>query len=250
MLNKIKSMFGKGTGKTNTPEQGVSHVEHPSFDLGTASELTPMDPDKGEDLEQWAHNAGRNFALKADGTGFALEGEVDGYEWRMERGAPSRDYINHTELRGRIDLGLNPDTQLMIMSRSLKRALDNNVYSQFTNTLQTIAHSRMPEEMLWLTMYPEVGWKSLGEMFIEFFSILAESEQHARAWIDEDFVSKMTNRKSLNQHQPFVLMIMRGKLYMRCEFDDNPDTLEGLVDVFECAAHSANRSRDVFSNLA
>lgn len=250
MLDKIRNMLGRGTGRTDAPEQDTGQTEHQSFELDAASQLTPMDPDRGEDLEQWARKAGRNFTLKTDGTGFALEGEVDGHEWRMERGAPSRDYINHTELRARIDLDLNPDAQLMVMSRSLKRALDNNVYSQFTNTLQTIAHSRMPEEMLWLTMYPEVGWKSLGEVFVEFFSILAESEQHARAWIDDGFIRKMTKRKNLNQHQPFVMMIMRGKLYMRCEFDDNPDTLEGLVELFECAAHSAHRNRDVFSNLA
>lgn len=250
MLKKIKNIFSKSTEGNEQSPAKEAEDESQNIQSGELASISILDADKAEDLQAWANETDYDFTLKTDQSGFALQGEVEGYAWRMERGSPSREYINHTELRGRVELGLNEDVQMMVMSRSLKRALDNNVFSQFTDTLQTIAHSRMPEEMLWLTMYPEVGWKTLTEMFVEFFSILAESKQHAHAWINDDFVEKMTKRSNMNQHLPFVMMIMRGKLYIRCEFDDNPDTLAGLVDLFECAARSAHESRDTFNNLA
>lgn len=244
MLNKLKNLFNKSDAEAAPKSASASAA---SVAASSAPSSTLLPPAQIDAIREQVKDAGYEFQAKSDGSGFAVGGEVAGYEWRMERGAPMRDYINTTELRCKLDLELDPELQVMVLNRPLRRALDNNVFSQFTDTLQTVVNNRMPEEMLWLTMYPEVGWKTLDATFMEYFCIYAETSDVAQAWISDDITQTLLNRTNFNQHDPFVLMLLRGKVYLRCEYDDTPETLLGLIRTIETLGAQAHAQRDAMT---
>jgi len=195
-------------------------------------------------VSDWAGTKGFAFSgvdNKGGGKGFALAGKVGNKPWRLERGTSSRDYIRGEELRARAELQLNDDVAVLIMNRPLKEALEKRVYEIYTDTLQTTADPSLPEEMRWLAMYPEAGWNSLPPEFWKRYSVLAEKREQALAWINPHLAELLMNwpEPAPNHQTPFILMILRGKAYLRMEYTpaDMP-TLEHAIQIFTYACES------------
>ncbi len=193
-------------------------------------------------VSEWAGTRGFSYTGTEGGKGFALKGSVMGKPWKMERGRASRDYIRGEELRARGELKVNDDVSVLIMNRPLKDALEKRAYQAYTDTLQTTADPSLPEEMRWLAMYSEVGWESLPKPFWQRYAVMADQRVHAQAWLDTNLVELLMSwpEPSPDPQVPFILMVLRGKAYLRMQYTpaDMP-TLGHAAQIFTSACESA-----------
>lgn len=193
-------------------------------------------------MSEWASTRGFGFSPGDGAGGLGLEGRIGGKRWRMELGRPSRNFIRGEELRGRAELGIDEDAAVLVMNRSLKEALDKQAYSMFTDPLQTQVDPNLPEEMRWLAMYDEVGWEELPQAFWRRFAVLADRRENAVAWIDAALAAQLMDwpRPGPIAETPFMLMLLRGKGYMRMEYQPpNMATLQHAALIFTTACENA-----------
>ena len=105
------------------------------------------------DVDDWAQTLGMRFKRAREGEGFVVEGASAGRPWRLEWGPPQRAYIVGHELRIRIELGLPPGLQMLLMTRALLESLESEVFERSTLDVQTQVDMSIPEEMRWLSMF-------------------------------------------------------------------------------------------------
>ena len=67
-------------------------------------------------------------------------------------------YIAGHELRLRIALGLPPDLQMLVMTRSLKETLENEAYEHAVQSTRTQVGTTGAEEMRWLALFPKISF--------------------------------------------------------------------------------------------
>jgi hypothetical protein len=221
MFESIKKVLGLGASAN-------AKVTASAFDAPPILKLTPADK-----VSEWASTQGFAFSPRADGRrGYHVEGKVGGKDWRIELGKPSRDFIKGMELRARAELDVRDDV-IMIMSRKLKNDLDKRAFELYTDTLQTIADPHLPEEMRWLSIYQEVGWESLGAAFLNHYAVLSDDRVNAMAWINTELVDMLMAWPAFDPATPMLLMMLRGKAYLRMQFVENDlPTLEHATMVF------------------
>ena len=229
MFEKIKNLFGKSDAADGTDSQG-GDLSSPS---AAGADDYAMSKEAMAAAQKFAKAKKLLFAERPEGRGYSLDGQVQGKAYKIERGSPSRQYVQGVELRARCDLGVSPNAVLMVVNRHLKKSLDENTYSAFTDTMETMVNTNMPEEVMWMTMYGEVGWQDLGERFINDYCILAEDKSHARAIVDAPLVKALTSWPEHKLTRPVIFMLMRGRLYKRMQFDDDSFMLEHAIDSFE-----------------
>ncbi len=210
-----------------------------AFSPGTSPSVEPVVTNA---VSEWAASQGFSYAGPSDknGTtdGFTLTGKINGKTWKLETGPASRDYIHRHELRARADLKLNDDVSALIINRPLKEALESRAYEIYTDTLQTTADPSLPEEMRWLAMYPEAMWNGLTPEFWSRFAVLAEKREHALAWVDSRLAGLLMGwpGPGLNEQIPFILMILRGKAYLRMQY--TPADLPSLAHAAKIFTHA------------
>ena len=204
--------------------------------------LGPPSHMAGGAVSEWATTRGFGFSQSGDGGTLTLEGRIQGKHWRMELGRPSRNFIRGEELRGRAELGIDEDAAVLVLNRTLKEALEKKAYSIYTDSLQTTADPSLPEEMRWLAMYDEVGWAGLPPDFWARYAVLADRRENALAWIDPTLAAMMMDwpDPAPGPETPFMLMLLRGKAYLRMEYQpsDMP-TLQHAALIFTSACESA-----------
>ncbi len=193
-------------------------------------------------VSEWAGMQGLAYTGSGDGKGFSLKGQIAGRPWRLERGKASRQYIEGEEVRARAELAIHEEISVLIMNRPLKEVLEKRTYQMYTDSLQTTADPNLPEELRWLAMYPEVGWSGLSDAFWVRYAVMADQREHAVAWITPALAHLMLSwpEPGPAPEVPFILMIMRGKLYLRMQYTpaDMP-TLEHASTVFTSACEAA-----------
>ena len=223
MFDRLKKAFFK-----DTPADSRAGAQS-SVSAGVQSQVS-----------QWAGMQGLAYSSRGEGRGFAVEGMVSGKPWRMERGRPSRDFIRGEELRARAELGVRDDVAVLIMNRHLKEELEKRAFSLYTDTLQTQIDPHLPEEMRWLSMYEEVGWEELGQAFLDQYAILADARVHATQWIKPELVNLLQAWPSREPSVPRVLMVLRGKVYLRMQINEGDiPSLEHASRVFTTACNAA-----------
>jgi hypothetical protein len=192
-------------------------------------------------VSEWASMQGLGFSQRSDGRGgFQMDGKIGDKPWRMEQGKPSRDFIKNSELRARAELGIRDGVAVMVLNRQLKNELDKRAFALYTDSLQTIADPHLPEEMRWLSIYDEVGWESLGESFLNNYAILAEDRETAMAWISPELVNLLMAWPDHNPASPQILMILRGKAYLRMQYTEGDmPTIEHATTLFTTACELA-----------
>ena len=190
---------------------------------------------------EWANVQGLSYSGAQPANGFVLAGKIGNKPWKLELGRASRDYIAGEELRARADLKLHEDVSVLIMNRHLKETLEKRAYEMYTDTLQTTADPSLPEEMRWLAMYPEAGWNGLEPEFWKRYAVLAEKREQATAWLDPHLAELLMSwpEPAPNEQVPFILMLMRGKAYLRMQYTpaDMP-TLAHAVKIFTYACEA------------
>jgi hypothetical protein len=213
-------------------------------DAKERSESVPSSHQSHGPVSEWAQSRGMTFSSGLGST-MSMQGKVGGRSWRMELGRPSRDYIAGEELRARAELGVDDDVGAMIINRPLKEALERRAYSMITDTLQTTADPRLPEEMRWLAMYDEIGWEGPSDKFWARYAVLSDKREHALAWVDDPLVEQLMawpDPAPLPQ-VPFMIVLLRGKCYLRMQYlPAETTTLEHATTVFTRACENALES--------
>lgn len=193
-------------------------------------------------VSEWAKAQGFGFSGLPGAQSFSLHGKVAGKPWRMEVGKPSRAYIRGEELRARAELGLNENIAVMVMNRALKESLEKQAYERFTDDLQTTVDTSLPEEVRWLAMLEDCALDSLSRLFLERYAVLADQRDNAVKWVDPVFANQLLTwpAPAPGPDVPFVLMVLRGKAYLRMQQTpgDMP-SLQHAAQVFTAACESA-----------
>ena len=194
-------------------------------------------------IADWAQAEGLNFSPM--GRGFALEGPLAGKPCRVEVGKPSRKYVIGEELRGRAELGVDPDVMLLLMNRPLKDQLVRQAYAQFTDSLQTSVDGNLPEEVRLLAMYEELGWDTIPRVFWSRYSVVADDRSRASAWLHEEVAQQLLDwpTPAPAADLPFMLMLLRGKAYLRMQHGPvHLPTLRHAMQVFRAVSESAQKA--------
>jgi hypothetical protein len=228
MFESIKNALGFGSNP-NADKAAKHHAQD-------SQSIPPLNK-----VSEWAGMQGLGFSQRSDGrNGYQIEGKIGDKPWRMEFGKPSRDFIKHSELRARAELGIREDIAVMVMNRHLKNDLEKRAFALYTDSLQTIADPNLPEEMRWLSIYEEMGWESLGKDFLNSYAILAEDRDQAMAWVSPELVKLLMAWPASDPTTPKIMMVLRGKAYLRmqCPEGDIP-TMDHATTVFTTACELA-----------
>lgn len=189
----------------------------------------------------WAAQRGAQFKRSRDGAGFVVEGGHAAGAWRLEWGPPQRSYIAGRELRLRMEAGLPHDLNMLVLSRPLMEALEHSAFEQYTAQMQTRIDDTTPEEMRWLAMFPKLSL-AFDKELRQHFGAVALSAKAAEAWLQGALAAQLTAaaRGMLAGDPPFVLMTLRGRIYLRLQLGA-PDALaiDVMVSLFETAATQA-----------
>ena len=192
-------------------------------------------------VSEWAASRGMTFSGGTLGNTMTMQGKVGGRTWRMELGRPTRDYIVGEELRARAELGVDDEVGAMVINRPLKESLERRAYSMITDTLQTTADPRLPEEMRWLAMYDEIGWEGVSDRFWARYAVLADQREHALAWVDDHLVRQLMAwpEPAPTAQVPFMIVLLRGKCYLRMRYQPaETPTLDHATTIFLGACES------------
>jgi hypothetical protein len=192
-------------------------------------------------VSEWAASRGMSFSGGTLGSAMTMQGKVGGRHWRMELGRPTRDYIVGEELRARAELAVDDNVGAMVINRPLKEALERRAYSMITDTLQTTADPRLPEEMRWLAMYDEVGWEGPPADFWTRYAVLSDKREHALAWVDDALAQQLMAwpRPAPSAQVPFMIVLLRGKCYLRMQYmPPEMSTLEHATALFLASCES------------
>lgn len=200
------------------------------------------------DIARWAESRKYEFRHVRQSPGFVIDGRAGRTAWRLEWGPSQRGYVRGMELRLRADLGLAPDLQALILSRSLKESMEKDVFEQYVEAVQTRADTQTPPEMRWLVMYPPVSGHELGTMR-EHWAAVANLKPWLLGWLASPLGTELATRKPARD--PVVLMVSRGRVVLRAGLaDPAPADLEYWLSLFECALREAQRVTDDFTNDA
>jgi len=195
-------------------------------------------------IMDWAEARNAEFQQSRDGLGFlieqpkALPGPL-----RIEWGVSQRSYLPGTELRMRCEMGLHPDLQMMVLCRALMENLERAVFEAYTDTLKTRVDTDTPEEMRWLVMFPKFN-NAASQIVRQRYGAVGVTKELTGAWLDGELSEALVQASQdlLPEGHPFVLMSMRGNLYLRTEMAEaDLPKVQALVRLLEVAAREALR---------
>jgi hypothetical protein len=171
--------------------------------------------DEGQVLSSWAKAEGHTFkrVKGRNSGGFVVESDKG---WRVELGVSQRPYILGNELRFRCDTGLAGDVQLILVTKVLAQALESDVFSRYTNAMQTQIDNTLPDEMRWLAMHPRVPLTG-GSVLSKRFALFCNSESATKLWLNEHTLSDLEDAASSwwTDGLMLVLTVNRGMLTIR-----------------------------------
>ena len=191
----------------------------------------------------WAKEHHHGFKRVRDNEGFVIDGAFGDNSWRLEWGPPQRAYITTQELRIRMELRLPSELQMLLLSRPLMEMLEGETFERYTESTQTHIDLSTPEEMRWLAMFPK-STQSLPKGIRTQFAAVSSSPQTAIAWVDAAVTAQLEHAAQtwLSDAPPFLLMTLRGRLYLRLQLDaPDPAVVGEAVALFDVAAQSALR---------
>jgi hypothetical protein len=191
------------------------------------------------DVSEWAHQQGHGFKRARENEGFVIDGTLGDKPWRLEWGPPQRAYIARHELRIRMELQLSSNLQMLLMTRPLMERLERETFERYTSGNQTLIDVSTPEEMRWLAMFPKVDFTDLPKDLRQRFGGVASDGQLALHWIDASVAQPLSavDAGVLRDDAPFVLMTLRGRLYLRLQLNDpHPAAVAPVIALFQAAA--------------
>ena len=193
-------------------------------------------------LRQWAEERGHSWRRVRDAEGCVIDGRLGHQEWRLEWGAPQRDYIPGLELRLMAELDLPKELMAMVLNRHLMEAMEKAVYERYVDDVQTRIDTDTPPEMRWLVLYPKIQMHDLGRLK-ERYGAVCSIEPWMLQWLHSPLNDALSATLDMAAPDaPVVLAIGRGRLSLRTTMTE-PDAkqLAQWVSVFEHALREAKR---------
>lgn len=195
------------------------------------------------EVEEWARHNKLKYKREAEGEGFVITGGMESKPWRLEWGPPQRQYIDGHELRLRMELGLSHNLQVLLISQGLLENLERQAFERFTESTQTVIDGNTPEEMRWLAMFPKVPYKAAKEVRSRF-GLVSSAQPEAASWVEGALAKQLEESLVgfLKSDPPFVLMLLRGRAYLRLQLPE-PEVrlMTQAVGLFEVAVLQALR---------
>jgi hypothetical protein len=195
------------------------------------------------EVEEWARHNKLKYKREQEGEGFVIAGGMESKPWRLEWGPPQRQYIDGHELRLRMELGLSPNLQVLLISQPLLETLERQAFERFTESTQTVIDANTPEEMRWLAMFPKVPYKASKEVRSRF-GLVSSAQAEAASWVEGALAKQLEEAMLgfLKIEPPFVLMLLRGRAYLRMQLPEPEVRLvTQAVGLFEVAVLQALR---------
>jgi hypothetical protein len=140
-------------------------------------------------------------------------------------------------------LGLPPDLQMLLMTKSLRERLSKEAFDNATQTNQTSLDGAVGEETRWLVVFPKIpliGSSILRTCFAGVSSLPHEGE----AWVEGPLAHGLERAAStsLAAQPPFLLMTLRGRIYLRLQLESaEEEDVAAAVTLFGIAAAAARR---------
>ncbi len=205
----------------------------------------PAMRESDDGLAQWAIHHMLSHHRLADGATVA-EGMLHDKPFKVGCAPSTRSYIVGVELMARAELGLRDDVNVILMHRTLKRALDKvsaKLFTEVTDTLRTTDRP-LPEEITWLSMYRDAGWPGPSTDFWSRYCVLTDAPEVAREWLDDAAVGQLLDMPAeLRPVTPFLVALTRGKLYLHLQMEQADDGVisHPVLDAFEALSARALR---------
>ena len=192
-----------------------------------------------EGIVPWA--ASRHYTFRdVPNEGFVVDGRLDATPWRLEWGPSQRPYIQGQELRLRAEMGLPADLQLVVMNRPLQETMEQAVFDQYVEGVQTRIDNQTPPEMRWLVMFPKLPNNEMGALR-ERFIALSSIRHWLVNWL-EGPLTQSFGALRVEASVPMVLMIGRGRLMLRTALAEAElPALQTWLRLFETAMREAQR---------
>lgn len=194
-------------------------------------------------LKSWAESRGDDCRASRRGLGMRVRSRSAAGGMRIEWGLSQRRYIDGPELRVRVDAGLPPKLEMLVMSRGLAEQLEAQTYELLTHDAQTEIDSAAPQEVRWLAMFERVE-DLLPPAFNEAFVVVGSSPVHARHWAQGELAVRLQRAQDrwLTPQAPLLLMTLRGRLYLRTAAANLDEAiLDGVRSLAESAALRARK---------
>jgi hypothetical protein len=192
-----------------------------------------------EGIVPWA--ASRNYAFRdVPSEGFVVDGRLEATPWRLEWGPSQRPYIEGHELRLRAEMGLQSDLQLVVMNRELQETLEQAVFNQYVEGVQTRIDNQTPPEMRWLVMFPKLSGSEMGPLHERFIALSSIKGWLVR-WLEGPLAQSLGALR-VEASMPMVLMIGRGRLMLRTTLaEPELPAVQAWLRLFETAMREARR---------
>ena len=193
-------------------------------------------------FQHWAASRHFRFRRVRDGHGCVLEGQLAQRPCRVEWGPAQRGYIAGPELRLLADLDLPRDLVLVLLNRSLMQWMEQTVYEQFVDDVQTRSDTDSPAEMRWLVMFGRAGGHELGRLR-ERYGGATNLMQWLVQWLSSPLNDALAaTLDTVAADHPVVITIKGGRLLLRTAMSQ-PDSLAlaQWVSVYEHALREAGR---------
>lgn len=196
-------------------------------------------------FEAWATERGHAYRRVRDAEGCVIEGRLGTQPWRIEWGAPQRNYISGHELRLMAEFNLPKELQVLVLNRQLMETMEKAVYEQYVDDVQTRIDTETPSEMRWLVLYQKLPAADLGrlrERYGAVSSVLPWTQQWLASPLNDALAASID---AVNDAHPVTLTIGRGRLTLRTAMDaPDAQSLAQWVSVFEHALREARRLGD------
>ncbi len=194
-------------------------------------------------IATWARRQGYAWKREKNGDGFAIDGTSKAAPWRLEWGHPQRPYITGHELRIRMVLDLPADLQMLVMTRPLEESLEKEAFELGTQGNQTQVGDAVLEETRWLVMFPKIVFNQ-SKTLRSHFAGVSSLDYEGGAWLETRLAKSLERAAGtwLSGSPPFLLMTLRGRLYLRLQLADADESdLVAALELFQIAAEEALR---------
>lgn len=188
-------------------------------------------------LANWAKAEGHAFkhVKHAGGKGYAVESAAG---WRVEWGTSQRPYIVGSELRFRCETGVESDVQMVLLTRVLAQTLESDVFSRYTNAMQTQVDTSLPDEMRWLAIHPKVSVAESATLNRRF-TLLCNAGELAKKWFDASLIEAFDRAADCWWSDALVLVITLNRGMLTARMSGQPlevAQLKLVGELFSCLA--------------
>ncbi|HEX7437692.1 MAG TPA: hypothetical protein VF308_13365, partial [Caldimonas sp.] len=125
----------------------------------------------------------------------------------------------------------------------LMEVLEKQAFEQFTQSNQTEMGDSTPEETRWLVMFPKIPMSG-SKLLRASFGGVSSLPNEGPAWLEGPLGHALERAAGtlLRLEPPFVLMTLRGRLYLRMQLASADETdVAAALALFETAGTEAQR---------